>query len=360
MHRSISKRWAGLDYKVWICFIISLLLSAGLLAYKIFTYVPCQDFSIITSSNIKHPEAQNTQTFYVNEQITFTVSIRDTKQSVTWDFDDQSTSQKGATVTHTYLKEGYYLIKAILNGKCIQSLNIRIIQSNTSTLNTIPAVNPIISADIVTVGDEVVFNSTAAGANYEWSIEELPTEPKQITSQAKFLFTKPGNYTVALKIDDKVYRKIIQVDDILSTIGTGAALPPVSKADLPPVPQEPLPPLVEDLPKETPKEMPVVKQEPEPPAKTYDQLPEPAIKAMIQGVIDGKKDIEDFNNILCNGAGTKVVANDEATTFAAFCNELKEKKGVLMLKKKRKIESFKVVRDETSGNCVKIIYINYK
>jgi site-specific DNA-adenine methylase len=70
--------------------------------------------------------------------------------------------------------------------------------------------------------------------------------------------------------------------------------------------------------------------------------------------------VEDFNNILCNGAGTKVMANNEATTFAALCNELKEKKGVLILKKKRKIESFKVVRDDTNGNCVKIILITYK
>ncbi|MCH5597544.1 hypothetical protein [Niabella ginsengisoli] len=253
-------------------------------------------------------------------------------------------------------------MKAILNGKCLQSFNIRVTQGNTTLNINAPVISPIISADILSVGDEAIFNTSAVGANYEWSVEEMPELSAQTSNSAKIIFTKAGNFTIILKVDNnKTYKKIIQVVDSGAQLEQAANLPPVSPLDVPPIPEEPLP--LDDkktdeavqLQNEAPKQEPAA-----PPAKVYDQLPEPAIKSMIQGVIDGKKNVEDFTNILCNGAGTKVMANNESTTFAALCNELKEKKGVLILKKKRKIESFKVVRDEANGNCVKIIYIEYK
>lgn len=363
MHSSLSKRWAGLDFKVWICFIMLIALSTGLLAYKVTTNVPCPDFNIVSTGKLNHPEANSNHTFYINEQITFSTSIRGNNNTVVWDFDDKTDRKSGAVVTHAYLKEGYYLVKAIINGKCLQSFNIRITQSNSSPISNAPAISPIVSADIISIGNEAVFNTSAAGANYEWSIEEIPDQPKQITNQAKFIFTQPGNFTILLKVDnDKMYRKMIQVIGADTPLSQEPALPPVSTTAMPPMPQEPLPPISDKITQETlPEKTEPVKQEPAaPPSKTYEQLPEPAIKAMVQGVIEGKKNVEDFSNILCNGAGTKVMANNEPTTFAALCNELKEKKGVLLLKKKRKIESFKVVRDDSNGNCVKIIYIQYK
>lgn len=362
MHPSISKRWAGLDIKVWISYIILLLLSSTLLAYKATTYKPCINFDISAVGKLNHPETNNNYTFYINEQITFSTTLKENNNTIVWDFDDHTNNQSGGTVTHTYLKEGYYLVKSIVNGRCIQSFNIRIVQSNSSPISSIPAISPIISADIFQIGTEAIFNTSAVGANYEWSIEELPAQPKQGTNQAKFIFTQPGNFTVVLKVDDnKIYRKMIQVTNVDTPLPQESSLPPVS-TNMPPIPQEPLPPLhPESVTEQEPEKTEPIKQEPAAsPTHTYEQLPEPAIKAMVQGIIDGKKELEDFKNILCNGAGTKVMANNESTTFAALYNELKEKKGVLIIKKKRKIESFKVVRDDAAGNCVKIIYIQYK
>lgn len=364
MHSSLSKRWAGIDLKVWISFLVLVTLSVTLLAYKVATNVPCPDFIITAKGKLNHPEAGSTQTFYINEQIVFFTSVTDKTSNIVWNFDDGTEKKAGTTASHVYTAEGYYLVKAILNGKCLQSFNVRITQSNTTTLNfNAPAVSPIISADIISTGDEAVFNTSAIGANYEWSVEELPEIPVQNANPAKFIFTKAGNFTVILKVDNsKIYKKIVQVTDAGAPLDQAGTLPPVSPMDVPPVPQEPLP-LEDKKPVDEQKpgnEAPAQEAATPPPAKVYDQLPEPAIRSMLQGVIDGKKNLEDFNNILCNGAGTKVMANNESTTFAALCNELKEKKGVLILKKKRKIESFKVVRDETNGNCVKIIFIQYK
>jgi hypothetical protein len=362
MHSSLSKRWAGIDFKVWTSLLVLVVLSVMLLAYKVATNIPCPAFTINAKGKLSHPEAGGTQTFYINEQVVFFTSGTDKTSNIVWDFDDGTEKKAGTTTSHVYTTEGYYLVKAMLNGKCLQSFNVRITQSNTTLNISAPAVSPIISADVISTGDEALFNTSAIGANYEWSVEELPAMPVQNANPAKFIFSKPGTFTVVLKVDNtKIYKKIVQVTDAGATLDQAGALPPVSPMDVPPIPQEPLPledkkPLDEAKPdKEAPAPEPAA-----PAAKSYDQLPEPAIRMMVQGVIDGKKNFEDFNNILCNGAGTKVMANNESTTFAALCNELKEKKGVLILKKKRKIESFKVIRDETNGNCVKIIYIQYK
>lgn len=360
MHFALTKKWGPLDFKIWVSFIILILLSVALLSYKVITNEPCPSFTIEVTGKLNHID-DNAHTFYINEQLSFFTTLRSQNNNITWDFDDGTDKRSGAYVMHNYLKEGYYLVKATVNGKCIQSFNVRITQSPTAVNNTMPIVSPIISADIINVGDEANFTTSAIGANYEWSVEELADMPKQNTNPAKFVFAKPGNFTIILKVDeDKIYKKLIQVIDNGSQLVQAPTLPPVSTVDIPPVPQEPLPtPKKIEDPKTEPQDP--VKQEPElPPAKVYDQLPEPAIKAMVQGVIDGKKEVADFNNILCNGAGTKVMANNKSTTFAALCNELKDKKGILILKRKRKIESFKVVRDVSNGNCVKIIYIKYK
>lgn len=360
MSFAVTKKWGFLDFKVWITFIILAILSMGLLAYKVATNKPCPIFSIQVNGKLNHNDA-NKHTYYVNEQLDFFTTLRNKNSSVVWDFDDGTDKKSGSYVIHTYLKEGYYLVKAIVDGQCLQSFNVRITQSPSVVNSVAPVISPIISADIISVGDEANFTTSAIGANYEWSVDEIPNMPKQTTNPAKFIFTQPGDFNIVLKVDEeKVYKKLIQVIDNTTHLAQAPALPPVSSVDVPPAPQTPLP--TPDKTEEIkPQSQEPAKQEPElPPAKVYDQLPEPAIKAMLQGVIDGNKEVNDFDNILCNGAGTKVMANNKSTTFAALCNELKDKKGILILKRKRKIESFKVVRDETNGNCVKIINIKYK
>ncbi|MGC4232912.1 MAG: hypothetical protein QM594_08025 [Niabella sp.] len=360
MHFSLSKKWGGIDFKVWLCFISLALISIGLLAYKAVTYAPCADFKITATGKLTHIEAHNAYTFYVNEQITFSTTLKDNSSNIVWDFDDGSGKKAGMAATQVYTREGYYLVKALVNGRCLQSINIRITQSNTAMTTDAPAISPIVSADIIAAGDEAIFNTSAVGANYEWSIEEMPELSSQATNSAKFVFTKTGNFTVVLKVDNnKIYKKIIQVIDAAASLEQAPALPPVTPIDVPPVPQDPLP-LPDKKPLEDPKDNEPAEAETPKTSKNWEQLPEPAIQAMLQGVIEGKKNIEDFNNILCNGAGTKVMANDQPTTFAALCNELQQKKNIIVIKKKRKIESFQVVRDETNGNCVKIIYIKYK
>lgn len=362
MHFVYTKQWGRLDFRVWISLIAIAIIALALLGYKVATNVTCPEFHLKTASNINHIQ-EGPNTYFVNEQVRFFATRNDASLIVTWNFGDRSATQIGASVTHSFIKEGNYLVTAIINGSCSESMNIRVIQNSTLiTTSGSPDINPIVSDDVVATGDATVFNTAVLSSEYHWSVQELPEMGQQDTRIAKFIFTKPGTFTVTLKLDQGAsYQKTIQVTDPLGAGNTTSDIP------LPPGPAEAgPPPLPVEVPDKKPEEnkpeapKPAVQEPPAAAAKVYDQLPEPAIQAMLEEVAEGKKSLSDFNNILCNGAGTKVMANNQSTTFAALCNELKEKKGLPLLKRKKRIQSFKVVRDPASGNCVKIIYITYK
>ncbi|SDD98966.1 PKD domain-containing protein [Niabella drilacis] len=362
MHFVYSKQWGRLDFRVWISLIAVTVIALALLGYKVATHVTCPEFHLKTASNINHIQ-DGPRTYFVNEQVQFFATRNDASLMVTWNFGDKSATRIGTSVTHSFIKEGNYLVTAMVNGSCTESVNIRVIQNSTPiTAGGSPDLNRIVSDDVVATGDAMVFNTTAVSSGYNWSINELPEMGQQLTRTAKFIFTKPGTFTVTLKLDQgSSYQKTIQVTDPLGT-GSGTSNIPV----LPGPAEVGPPPLPADIPDKKPEENKPEEAKPAAPepapaaAKVYEQLPEPAIQAMLEELAEGKKNLGDFNNILCNGAGTKVMANNQSTTFAALCNELKEKKGLPLLKRKKRIQSFKVVRDPSAGNCVKIIYITYK
>lgn len=363
MHFSISKQWGAIDFKVWLSLIVLACISLGLFGYRMAHLEKCPVFKITYGNSLAH-QHESSNIFFTNETITFDAGVQAAGNALAWDFGDKTVSKTGTQISHSYAKEGNYLVSLTINGRCKESVNIKIVQNQESHLNNIiPAVNPIVSNDIFKIGDKADFNTSAASGNYVWGIEELPALGKVTTRSASFIFPKAGNYTVSLLLDDgATYKKMVQVVDPIAGAPTSVTpLPPVTPMDVPPAPTpvEPMP-----LPQKK-EEQPVVKEEatpaaPEKPSKTYDQLPTPAIQEMLVGVTEGKKTLKDFDNILCNGAGTKVMANDQATTFAALVNELHEKKGLPLMKKKRKIQSVTVVRDDKNGNCVSLLYVDYK
>ena len=360
MHFALTKQWGKIDFRVWMSLIVLVFISLALFGYKVATTVKCPAITIELAGKLNHADEKE-NTYFVNEQVTFNASVQSLSKNIVWDFGDKTETQSGAGVTHIFTKEGNYLVTATVDGKCSEAINVRIVQSNSATGGDAPDLNPIVSNDIISLGEEATFNTTAQAQTYTWSVDELPELGKVNTPDAMFMFSKPGNYTVSLLLDNgTVHKKLIQVTDPLAGAGSTVPLPPTSPMDIPPAPTTPLP-----MPEEK-KEDPVVKEEPKPetppekPKKLYDQLPLPAIKAMLEGVTEGKKGLTDFDNILCNGAGTKVMANNQSTTFAALLNELQEKKGLPLMKRKRKIQDVKVVRDQGNGNCVSILYVDYK
>jgi len=359
MHFSFSRKWGLIDFKVWLSFIAVAVLCIGLLSYKIATAVDCPETTLTARGKLNHTNEKG-NTFYISEQLDFTAGFDAGKHKIVWDFGDKSETQAGNSVSHTYMSAGTFLVTATIDGACRESFNVYITDGLSASQGA-PSISPIVSADIMNIGDENIFNTTLSADTYTWGVEELPQMEKVTTPTAKFIFPKAGNYTVTLLLGDgRSFKKMIQVLDPAANMASTAALPPATTLD----PIGPPPPPLETQTPISKKEDPVIEEKkdvPEPPAKTYEQLPLPAIQAMLEEVIEGKKDVADFNNQLCNSAGTKVVANDHPTTFAALCLELKKKKRKMILfKKEKSITSVKVVRDEANGNCISLLYVNYK
>ena len=362
MHFALSKQWGHLDFRVWLSLIILAGICLGLFGYKMVTTDKCTGAAITVTGKLTHTE-ENSKTFFVNEQVSFTATTSTPiVQKIVWNYGDRSITDTGAAVSHIFIKEGNYLVTVSFDGKCTESVNIRIIEGSAGTNGSnAPTLNPIVSNDVVAVGEETIFNTSATAKTYSWSIEEMPEVGRQSTPTAKFIFNRPGNFTISLVLDDgTMHKKMIQVTDPLAQAGPTATLPPSLPMDIPPAPVSPLPMPQKEEPKKEEAKVEPEREEATKPSKTYDQLPTPAIQALLEGITDGKKSIADFDNILCNGAGTKVMANNESTTFAALVNDLKEKKGLPLLKRKRKIQNVKVVRDPANGNCVSILYVDYK
>lgn len=351
-----------MDYKVWLSFIIVGLLSLGLLSYKIATRVECPQTNLRATGKLNHTKEKE-NTFYTNEAITFNAGVKPGSANIIWDFGDKSPQQAGIAATHVYTATGNFLVSVLINNVCKDAFTVRITDGTISMQSpSAPVINPIVSGDVLKVNDENIFVTTILSDSYIWSVEELPQLEKITTPTAKLTFPQAGNYTVKLKLGDgRTFTKIVQAVNPMSPLENNPILSPMPVNPLPP----PTPSSKVDLPP-LKKEEPVTQDDqkvevPVTPQKTYDQLPTPAIKAMLDEVVAGTKDVPDFKNILCNGGGTKVMANDKPTYFAALCMELKKKnKKIVIFKKEKEITSVKVVRDEANGNCISILYVNYK
>ena len=356
MHFIYTKKWGNVDFKVWLTLIVISILSGGVFAYKAATKIKCPQFKVSAGSSIKHDETI-ANTHFVNEEVTFVCKPElGGDVEISWDFGDSTLVFIGPIAHHAFVKPGNYLVVATVNGLCRESINIHVIE-NSFNLDDASQLSPIIANDNVMQGDSVLVTTTATSKTYEWSILELPEMPKSSQLDSRFVFNKSGIFTIVLRLDNGVvFRKQIQVNELLNPVNqvelpTSSSLPPPT-ANV----EEKLPDMkplssgsADDEDAATPEK-----------AKVYQQLPDPEIKKMLEGVVDGKKNLEDFNNILCDGGKTKVMANGNSTKFSLLLEDLGKTKGKLFFKSKRKISSLKTLRDNNNGSCVQVIYIEYK
>ena len=118
--------------------IIVIILSLGLLSYKLIDKKKCTPFSF----RIKHISLIDS-IYYTGEPVTFTASLND--PDILWNLGDNTQEQEGSMVTHKFLKEGTYIITASLNGGCaneqkitvLNPLQIQATPDNVSTDNKI-------------------------------------------------------------------------------------------------------------------------------------------------------------------------------------------------------------------------------
>ena len=94
------------------------------------------------------------------------------------------------------------------------------------------------------------------------------------------------------------------------------------------------------------------------PAKKYLQIARPELESMLKDVVEKKRNVPDFENILCEGGNTKVTANDKTMTFAELCKKLQDRKGIF----KSKVKDVKITSSpyDPDTKCLITIYVEFK
>jgi len=345
----------GIDNKVWLTFLVTVLLSAGLLGFRMATTEPCFDIRLSLKGVVDHPYAHN---YFVGESIIFKAAMKQSRD-VEWDFGDGSPAVKGAQVTHSFANEGNFLVTATVNGKCMQSVNIHISQMNipgTAAATIQPAdPNGIIGKDFASAGELAVFQTEAVAGSYEWVVVGNPAFGVKQGSKVSYSFTEPGTFVIKLKLDNdeaKVYRKTIVV----------SASPAAGGADIDELPPLPLPaPPPGNTPAEPGTDAAAAAPEKVPAAeKKVEIIPDPILRNQLQDVIDGKETLDNLAKYMCDGMNGKVKGNGKIyANLSLFGEELKGKKGMLGLGGKRKIRSVKANR-EAGSNCIFRLDVEYK
>lgn len=347
----------GIDNGVWLTLLITVLLSAGLFGFKIATTEPCFDIRLKLKGVVEHPFANN---YFVGESIIFTAEMKKGRK-VEWNFGDGTPVATGGKATHSFMREGNFLVTATVNGKCMQSVNVHIVQVGMSSAvpaTTAPAdPNSITGKDFAATGELSIYQTVAIAGTYEWTIEGNTAFPPKNGNKVSYSFTDPGTYIVRLKLDNddtKVYRKTVTVStNPANAQGAGPE-------DLPPLPL-PVPPKeaggsnhnTGDAATGTEKTVPGVE-------KKIELIPDPILKNQLQDVIEGKETLENLAKYMCDGMNGKVKGNGKIfANLGLFGEELKGKKGMLGLGGKKKIKSVHANR-EVGSNCIFRLDVEYK
>ncbi|MBC7829329.1 MAG: hypothetical protein H7122_16390 [Chitinophagaceae bacterium] len=358
-----SRSFLGLDIKVWTTLLVVIFISILLFGFKIINNTSCISITVVTQGTMPHKQSN---VFYVNESISFTASARNAKK-VEWDFADGSSLESGAEKKHSFSAEGDYLVTVIVNGKCKEILPVAIKQrganSNLLTGDNTPQ-SPIVGNSYATAGAIETYRCNTQAAVYKWTIENSASFEEKLGQSVSFSFSDTGTYNLILQLDDDENKVWKQTIFVRSVSGTGTVSDP---SFLPPPDLLPLPrtdpvrdqnPPTTSLPDATAPPIPVPVPIPVKPTKKYIQLPRPELETMLKDVVEKKRNVPDFDYILCNGGNTIVTANQKTMTFAELCKKLQDRRGIFKAKVKDiKISSFPY---EPEAKCLVTLVLEYK
>jgi uncharacterized protein with GYD domain len=358
-----SRSVMGLDVRVWILLLMAIVISVLLFGFKARNHTDCSSLSVVTQGNMPHHQSN---AYYVSEKIIFKITGKNIKK-VEWDFGDASPRVTGAEQAHQYKIEGDYDVVAIVNDKCKESIYLTVSQTETS--NNSPDLenvfrSPIMGDTYATAGTLETYSCRLPASSYKWTIENKSGTEEKFGQSVSFSFSDTGTYTLVVQLDDddnKVYKQIITV----SPVSDGAKVDPLPKPELVPIILPKKNP-VSDQQKNPSTELPASPLPPAPTtvpppkaAKRYLQLPPEEVETWLKDVVDKKRDVPDFDNVLCEGGNTKVTANGKVMTFSELCKKLQDKKGLVF---KSKVKDIKVSSAPygLETKCMVTIYVKYK
>jgi hypothetical protein len=358
-----SRSFLGLDIKVWVTLLIVIIISILLFGFKIINNTSCPPITLRTQGTMPHKQSN---VFYINESILFTASAN-RAEKVEWYFADGTPLVPGSEKKHSFSAEGDYLVTAIINGKCEETLPIVIRQrgTNSKLLADSTPQSPIVGNTHATAGSIEEYRCNIQASVYKWTIEKNAPVEEKFGQSVSFSFSDTGTYNMILQLDDdesKVWKQTIFVRPLsgAGNIEDPSLIPPPKTLPLPRTDRvRDQGPTSTTLPDPTAPPMPVPVPIPVKPAKKYYQIPPQELENMLREVVAKKRDVPDFDNILCNGGNTMVTANDKSISFSELCKKLKDKKGLVF---KSKVKDIKVTSApyELEAKCMVTIVLTYK
>lgn len=342
-----SKKWWGLDYRFWLIWIGLLLITVLSWAVKRAIKPTCPLVTIEKQGTYTNAQLIS-HTFKLKENVKFSISGHNAPNAE-W-YVDSILIGKGIKIEHAFLAPGKHSVKAVVNNVCSYYAVVHILAFEHMP-SVLKSTEPLAHQDIIEgattfdIGAVNYFTTQVQANAYEWQILELPEYGIKTEQTAGYSIISPGTYTLQLMLDNdpkKIYTKSITVNDVALDMHTGGNM---------------------DVPKPVDMQMgnkPLQNEEAEDkstaPSQAKAMIPDNELLAIFKLIRDGKKGINDLQDAMCNGAQTKVLANDEKVmTLAELCDLLQSKKWALG--RKPKVNGLSTTRE---GTCVKVLYIKYK
>lgn len=357
-----TRRILGMDYRVWGAMLLVCFLSLGLYGYKQIRFntindQPCPRDTITVNGK----RVEVVASCYLNRYLLFEVQSEATG-TVEWDFGDGTNVEKGQIVSHGFMEEKTYSVKATVNGVCEFRVEVVVVQDPFLSGNQEkPVVEVFADPMRPTTGSTVNFYCVAdmpVIASYQWKV--LNTNEVQKNAVPAFTFNGEGKYTIQLVINDDpstITTKVIEVTtEMPQTKGTSANS--ASGAGMP----SDIGPLGNLVPPQSNNGSANNNQGTiKPPVDTSKRASLPkapevdpgAFKDLLQNVVDQNgKELEDLYEYLDYKASTMVEVNENKSLIPLkdFCKNMRDKK-----KKKRKIESLSFkIDDKKSIQAIRV------
>lgn len=322
----------GLDNNVWLLLSLVTIASLALVGYNYRIASSCSKFSVSgigISTNTRNA-------FQTGETVIFRTSLASPKD-ITWDFGDETGEQTGmgATMRHKFEKPGVYTVTATENGRCAnEPLVVRVKARAEDKLAEEAGEINIIGNRSTMVGKLEKYISDAVGEEFEWKVVNKASIPVKNEQDPSFTFNEPGLYILQLTVDHNRHkRQTIEIEVYEDVANKKLSSPVIQPRSLPPLradkPQKQEEKAVENKPEKPVERAEEKAAETAPAASVRKKEIHPDLfKDLVQSVVTGDKEVEDFDRYLYYGGKTKVrVDGDRMTkTFSQFCSEIRGKK----------------------------------
>ncbi|MEO6328783.1 MAG: PKD domain-containing protein [Ginsengibacter sp.] len=352
-YRIYTRKTMGLDNRVWRLMFVIILLSVGLLSYRLLDKEKCISFSFAVKALGLHTN----DVFYTGETLSFIASTP--SKEISWNFGD-NTGSLGATVYHQFLKEGIYLVTAGSNSLCKIEKEITVKNQPVVVQSADNAAGTIAGRVSCYTYEEQIYSYTGSAKSYDWSVPNHQSLGTKSGQTITYTFPYAGKYTLQVELDgDRNKRHVLEVI-VEDKVKPKSQVSEKVTQLIPYTPPPPAPQRQEELPPPVikPAEPDLTRAEP---SNNKIFIAPVTFKEYLKKVANKEMGVQDFDKYLCGGGGTPVIVNgnkNDVTTFSSLCQEISGKKKKLIFGKKT-VEIIDVQLQKING-CVTIIDVHYK